>query len=266
MYDDSIYLPLPHTIIQAATSSLLYRITEGNNSVRERFGKHTLEDYNYMLFQKSGVYDEVKSEYRYVHSGQEKRTMDVMVRRGEYCLLIESKSMVPSTRVRVYDETAIEDFCSKTVAAIVQVYRHITCQFMIEYFPFDEAIQFAQDSIFGIVVLLEDHYIRRDILFRQAAQKLAIDYESDEYKYLCSHVKVLSLFEVERMTLRSVDIIEACSSVIDDPIHWFDYTLPNDEEYSSRSTIIDCFVENETNELLSLAEELVSMGLLQEGG
>ena len=34
------YFPLPHLIIQNVTSSLMYRITEGNNQLRTDIGKH----------------------------------------------------------------------------------------------------------------------------------------------------------------------------------------------------------------------------------
>ena len=44
-YNNSIYFPLPHMLMQSVTSSLLYRITEGNNELRTAVGKHIWERY-----------------------------------------------------------------------------------------------------------------------------------------------------------------------------------------------------------------------------
>lgn len=41
----SIYFPLPHLLNQCVTSSLLYRLTEGDNILRNQMGKHVWEKY-----------------------------------------------------------------------------------------------------------------------------------------------------------------------------------------------------------------------------
>lgn len=256
----TVYMPLPHLIVQSCTNSLLYRMTQANPHSRELFGKEVLESYIYKIFCGADDYDEVKSEYAY--GTPERRTADVMIRNSHYCLLIESKSMVPSTKVRIYNQEEIEKIIDRTALAVIQLYHNIVDRFQVEYYPFDVNIKFEPDNIYGIVALLEDHYIRRDLIYKRVAEKLKLDNESIEYRYICSNVKILSLYEIESKVFESHNIISLLIDSKNSPQKWFNYTLDISADEKKSISVMSVFIENETNNIINLAEEMLQAGVI----
>ncbi len=106
---DELYFPLPHLIVRSITSALLYRLTEDNSELRDKFGKEILEAYLLKLMQESLVYDEVYGERIFLKEHKNKaKTLDVMVRDGDEYIMLDSKASVPSIGLRVYDEKHIK--------------------------------------------------------------------------------------------------------------------------------------------------------------
>ncbi|PGD66349.1 hypothetical protein COM36_30810, partial [Bacillus toyonensis] len=125
-YNQEIFLPLPHLIIQSVTSSLLFRLTEGNDKLRELFGKEVLESYILHLCGLSEGFDEVIPEYSYKYKRNNKRTLDIMIRKGDKCLMLDSKSMSPRASLRNLNDKDVEYTVNRMVDAVIQVYEHIT--------------------------------------------------------------------------------------------------------------------------------------------
>lgn len=173
-YNQEIFLPLPHLIIQSVTSSLLFRLTEGNNKLRDLFGKEVLESYILHICGLSEWFDEVIAEYSYKYKRNNKRTLDIMIRKGDKCLMLDSKSMSPRVSLRDLNEQDIEHTVNRMVTAVIQVYEQITERFRNEYYPFDVKVDFLKENIFGAVILNEDSYILREIIMNTAAEKLKL--------------------------------------------------------------------------------------------
>jgi hypothetical protein len=238
-YEQDTFLPLPHLIMHSVTSSLLFRLTEGNNELRNLFGKEVLENYVVHICSLSKVFDEIVSDYSYENKKNEKRTLDVMIKKGDKCFMLDSKSMAPRVSLRNLTEKDMEHTIKRLVEAVIQVYRHITNRFPNEYYPFNEKAQFLRENIFGAVILFEDSFVRRDVIMNKVAKELKIDYKSEEYNYLCSNVKILSLYELEKMIFENQDIFELLKINRQDKQKWFDYTFTSYFDEKRRNSIIE---------------------------
>lgn len=213
------YFPLPHLINQNITSSLLYRLTEGNDDLRRQIGLHLWEKYLLQLVSQSGVYQETFPEQLYRYSGSEAHSPDVIARQDNLVLFMDSKSTVPNIGIRLFDPDSYENNIRIVAGNIVQLYKQIH-RFAL-YNPFGGTVSNNMDDYWGIVVVLEDAYIRRVRYFEKAKDDLGIQEESKEWQWLIEHIKVVSLYEVERVCLSGNSLIEACrDSYGDDPFNF----------------------------------------------
>ncbi len=261
-YNQEIFLPLPHLIIQSVTSSLLFRLTEGNDKLRELFGKEVLESYILHLCGLSEGFDEVIPEYSYKYKRNNKRTLDIMIRKGDKCLMLDSKSMSPRASLRNLNDKDVEYTVNRMVDAVIQVYEHITERFQNEYYPFDVKVD-LKENIFGAVILNEDSYILRETIMTRAAEKLKIVHGSEEYKYLCSNVKLMKLYEFEKMIFQQEDVFQLLINNRQNESKWFDFSFINYHEKNDKGVIeeISQTSENMQEILMEFAQELVKEGL-----
>jgi len=204
----SIYFPLPHLLNQCMTSSLLYRLTEGDNILRNQMGKHVWEKYLLKLVTDSGAYQEVFPEQKYKFSGSNSYSPDVLARQGNQVLFIDSKSTVPNLGIRLFDPDSYEDNIRIVAENIVKLYNQM--HRFDRYNPFSGNVSSNRDDYWGIVIVLEDAYIRRVRYFEAAAKKLKIQEDSVGWKWMISHIKVISLYEIERLCLGGDSIIDGC--------------------------------------------------------
>ena len=241
--NDDIYFPLPHVIVSATTDSLLYRLTEGNNALREQIGKHILEGYLFDLLRRGEIYDEVLKEVKYSIGKNLWNSPDVMIRNKKYFLFLDSKSLVPSMKSRLSIENKTKEEFKRTVDYLVKLYNQIN-NFPISFNPFSDKQEYIDsDDVFGIIVLLEDHYIMRDSIFEEAAQKLKMDLNSDDFKYFCSNFRIFSLYEIERIFATGENIVELLIESKNNPKSWFDFTLQTQEK-KSRIVELEKFEKN----------------------
>lgn len=216
---DSIYFPLPHLINQNVTSSLLYRLTEGDNVLRNQMGKHIWEKYLFNLVSEAGVYQEVFPEQLYVYSGSNSHSPDVLARQNEDVLFIDSKSTVPNIGIRLLDADSYEDNIRIVAENIVKLYKQM--HRFDRYNPFAGTVSKDMNDYWGIVVVLEDAYIRRVRYFEKAREDLNIQDNSDEWAWLTEHIKVVSLYEIERVCLAGCSLVDACREAYkDDPFYF----------------------------------------------
>ncbi|WP_240522995.1 hypothetical protein [Bacillus thuringiensis] len=264
-YNQEIFLPLPHLIIQSVTSSLLFRLTEGNDKLRDLFGKEVLESYILHLCGLSEGFDEVVAEYSYKYKKNNKRTLDIMIRKGDKCLMLDSKSMSPKVSLRNLNDEDVEYTVKRMVDAVKQVYEHITERFQNEYYPFDVRVD-LKENIFGAVILNEDSYILRETIMIRAAEKLKIVHGSEEYKYLCSNVKLMRLYEFEKMIFQQEDVLQLFINNRQNENKWFDYSLMNYDGKNDKGVIeeISQTSENMKEIFIEFAQELVKEGIIPQ--
>lgn len=263
-YQRTIYLPLPHLLMQTVTSSLLFRLTENNSKLRSDFGKEVLENYILHICNLSGQFEELIPEYLYKYKKNEKRTLDVMIRKGEYCFMIDSKSMSPKVSLRDLSVEDMEYTLNRLAESVVQVYRHVTERLFKEYYPFTKKVQFLPENIFGAVIIFEDSFIRREVIMKRAAEVLNLEPGSENFEYLCSNIKVVNLNSMERMVFENQDISENFIKGRDSKTEWFSYTLARDQVEGDEKVIreIELVSEEIQETLKEFINDLISTGLV----
>lgn len=251
---DNIFFPLPHLLIQSVTSSLMYRLTEENDLLRGKIGKHVLEQYLYDIINESGVYQEVFSEVSYKKSREESLSPDVMARLGNKILFLDSKSTVPNIGMRVLEATDFERniaIVGKNIAKLARQMRDFN-----KYNPFKGAVSFENKNHWGVVVVQEDAFIRRQFYYEKAAEHLGIEKKSKEWEWLVEHIKVASLYEVEKIALSGHCIIEACKSCFEDDPYVYPFLgFPKGEFNPMNKKAIE-FAERHNEKIDKVVDEL----------
>ncbi|MDM5352031.1 hypothetical protein QUF65_14180 [Lysinibacillus sphaericus] len=220
-----LYLPLPYLIFQASGPSLLFKITQGNNILKSKIGKEVMENYLTHITNLRKDFDEVVPEINYKKSS-DAASLDLMIRKGDKAFLIDSKFTSPKASLR--NLLDIEETTEKISKYIVQVYKHMTERFQKEYFPFNRDI--SKENTYGAVVVFDDSYVRREDIIKLAASYLNIESESSEFKYLCSNIRILNLYDYEQLIFRANDIFSLLDRVKVASEKWFDFGLSFKEE------------------------------------
>lgn len=258
--EGSIYFPLPHLINQNVTSSLLYRLTEGDNGLRTQMGKHIWEKYLLKLISESGIYQEVFPEQLYVYSGSNSHSPDVLARQNEGVLFIDSKSTVPNLGIRLLDPDSYEDNIRIISQNIVQLYKQMH-RFDL-YNPFVGTVSPNMKDYWGIVVVLEDAYIRRVRYFEKAKDALGIQIGSEEWVWLIEHIKVVSLYEIERICLGGNSLLDACRDACgNDPFN-FNFSGYPPKGSSINNSGFQIFKKTLEDKAMSIITEMRRQGVL----
>lgn len=197
----NIYLPLPHLLMRSVTSAMLYRITQNDNHLAELIGKEVLEPYLYQIILRSELFDEVYPEQEYVFPGShgtKSLTLDVLTRKGNHYIFFDSKMYAPRRDLRTFNQDAYSREIDRLAANCKQIYVHIRNRFPTQYNPFHLPEEINPDNVYGLAVLREDPRIQIDDIYKETAALLEIPLESSEYKWLCRHVGIISLSDVEK--------------------------------------------------------------------
>jgi len=260
--DDKIILPLPYLLLNATTDSLLYRITEGNNRLRQVIGKEVIESYLCKILIDSNAYDEVFPEQKYKNNGTVARSPDVLTRKDDYFVLFDSKSSVPKITLREFDNSSLDKTIQIYSDSIVQIFKQIK-HFNL-YNPFKNRAEIDYNNIFGIITLLEDSNIFRNKIYDRAAKTLGITVDSDDYKFLQSNIMILALKDIEKFSFNSVDFIDELVERRDDSTKWNDMTvnISKNKKTLSWAKEFDDFISNCHNDFQKIIEELKNNKLL----
>lgn len=206
-FNNKYYFPLPHLLPRNITSSLFYRLTEGNDTLRSALGKNVIEQYVYEIVSQSNCYADVLREVTYNGpKGTQAQSPDLIARHENSILLLECKSTVPSIGMRTLSDKAYRKTQTRLAEHIVQLYKGI--QHFGQYNPF-ENLQISKDNIWGCVILLEDPYIRRENIYSQVLNLLNIPSSSDEAAWIMQHIKIIDLYQLETLCFSSNSIIDA---------------------------------------------------------
>ncbi len=263
-----IYFPLPHLIIEAVTDSLLYRLTEQNNNLRALIGKEVIENYLFEILKVSGLYDEVKKEQSYYIGKNKIMSPDVMLYKDNVCVLFDCKSSVPKLKLREFDKNAIEETINLSAQRIVKLYDRLK-EFGEYYYPFSKDNTFKLGNIFGVIILLENNFISKKIIYEKAIQYKKLYDNEIEKNYLQSNVKIISMNEIEYFTFYNKNIITALTINRDqiENANWHDMIMTN-YNIPSESKIRNKLLESCDNELkermYKLVDELTENGLLKK--
>ena len=260
-YNGIASLPLPHCVTRAITDSLLYRLTDSNEKLRTLFGKNVLEDYIFEIIDKSNLFDEVLKEKIYKKGHNNLKTSDVMCRKNNDYIFFESKSTVPYAKTRCLEEKFINQEINKIS---VQLFKQIYLDFkqIYNFFETDKNITFDYNNCFGIVVLLEESYIRRELIYKDVAKKLNIDNNNEIYHWIINHIKVCNLYDIERYVFSNTNIIATLKKQIetDKP---YDYPLSNSKINSKiENDDVYSFKISMSDNIKKFANELIEVGLL----
>lgn len=262
IYEDSkLYCPLPHLLNQNITSSLMFRLTENNNALRNDIGKHILEKYLFDLINDTKIYQEIFPEQNYKYKGTQSKSPDILAKQGKNILFIDSKSTVPSIGIRLFDTKAYKKNIDIVAENIKKLYHQI--QRFKFYNPFSTEISQDKENYWGIVIVLEDSFIQRIHYYRKACELLCIKENSDEWQWIIKHIKVASLYDIECICFCGLSIFDAFQHELSNNL--FDYPFSGFPP-KGRTFVDKNFLEfrdkihTETNKL---AYEMRELGILQ---
>ena len=196
--NDVIYLPLPHLLIISITEFLMIRLTEKNNSLRNKIGNIVFEKYLYDILYDSNYFEEIYKEQSYIYKKQEKKTIDVMCRIGNDILFFDRKSTVPGNKISIIDKRDIDNNISVMSKACVQMYKHLKLKYPTEYNPFKNNYSANDENKWGIVVVESDSFIPRQDIYDEAKRLLehgGID--NVDYQWMTKHIIVTDISCIE---------------------------------------------------------------------
>ena len=264
-YDKYIYVPLPHLLIDSVTDSILTRLTFGEDNLRSLIGKEVIENYLFEILKDSEAYDEIEKEILYMREGKNQyASPDVMVRVAEKCILFDCKMAVPKLSLRDFSKKDIEKCVSDIAKNVIQLYQQINF-FNDDYRPFKYQGEIYRDNIFGVVVLLEEHYLSREDIYQQVFDLLKISAESLDANYISSHVKIVGLNEIEDTSFNKDCFIHRLVSNANDESAKYNYRLINNaplrQKEAGLSDGFAGFIQEIESEARLFAEELKEQGL-----
>lgn len=216
--DDSFnYIPLPYLMINAVTESLLQRLTMGNKSLRNIFGKEVIEKYLYDIYSEVSTVTWISREIPYKIGRDDKLSSDVLVVEDDYCVFFDTKALSPSLKIRKFEQCEIEKNVGLYSDAIDEIYVQIL-NYKDGYYSLDKSHEV--DKIFGVVVVWDDSYISRKMVYDRILGK---DNLSEEMKtYIHSHIKIVSLRQIEHMVLQNTSFLVSLKNQVDRPEMWDD--------------------------------------------
>lgn len=268
VFDNNLFFPLPHLITQNITSALLYRLTDpqqnkDGNALRDKIGKNVLEPYLFEILFESKIYDEIYPECNYKAKRKNNSlSPDVMVRQKNDYLFLDSKLTVPGIGIRFFDINAYEKNIEITAQNIIKLYNQIK-SFPLRYNPFKVFSKDDDDFYWGTVVVFEDSYVLRNKVYHKVFEELSILDNSKTAIWLKEHIKVVSLYEVERLSFCSKSIIDAIKeqNTMGDPE---DFPFPQTNNGDITNLKLQNFKEIMLNRWDNITKELISEGLIKQ--
>lgn len=255
-YKEDTYLPLPHLLIRASTSSLMFRLTDGNDELRKVVGNEVLESYLFHLISTCPEFEHIEKEIVYTKGKlQNQRSADVMTNIGDQIICFDSKSFAPKVALRIFSEEAYSAELIRLGKAVKQMYEQIHNKFGVEYTPFDVSVNENRSNIWGIVVVLENPFIPLDDIYAEAARQLKMNLNAAEYEWLKGHVGIVALSAIEYQIFSSEDILSvvkqnASTKCYND--YWFSNMKPT-SEFDGMKEFKEKQIDSITQLLLSLS-------------
>ncbi len=209
VHKETVYFPLPHILNRVITDSFLFRLTHKDDPMRSNIGKYVLEDYLYKILSNSNCYDCVLPEQTYKLGRQEIKSSDVLVRKNKDIIYFENKEFSPNPKLRIGNNEEYTKTTQIVADAMIQVVKNLVDYYEINKLnPFSELDIVSKDNRWGIVIFFENNYIELDNAYKIVADEFHYEVNSCEYEWLITHIKILSLYDVERYSLSKVCLLD----------------------------------------------------------
>lgn len=194
-YEDKILMPFPHVLKIAFTKSLLIRLMEHNNELKSIFGKEVFENYLFDLFYNSQRYQWVRHEFD-ISKGR--KSSDVMIYDDDMIVFVEGKTTFPRAGIRTFDRKN-EDYAMEGFSKGIMEVFHTICDYC-------KKNNVKRNNCYGLLVFeTEDNLTPRQKFTYMRKHYEEID--DNDYKYIVSHIKTISLYECEELCCASNDKI-----------------------------------------------------------
>lgn len=171
-----------------------------------------------------------------------------------------------ATSLLILSREAFQKEIDKISDYVIQLYKQLHEDFNNKYnfFENDKEIIFNYENCFGVVVLLEESYIRRELIYINVAKKLDINIDSKLYNWIINHIKVCNLYDIERYVFTNTDIIKALKKQIKEKSP-YNYALSNSKTNSIlKNDNVYSFKKNISNSIKEITNELVKVGLMKK--
>ncbi len=237
------YVPSPYLIIQAVTESMLNRITYKDETTRKAIGKEIIEKYVFDIVSQLNTVTWISQEFEYNKGKDKCLTSDIIAAEDDKVIFYDTKAITPSLKLRKFDDTEIEKNIEIYAKGIIQVYKQIK-NYSQSLFQLDK--NYSKDHLFGIVVVLEDAVVSREKVYNKAYSilKEKEDLSKEEQIYICSHIKILPLRDIESMVLQNTSLIPELLLQVDNPEKWYDYTYSNPSTKNGLIALYDQYVQD----------------------
>lgn len=243
-HDGVWYFPLPHLLPTNVTSSMLYRLTEGDNALRERIGKPVLEEYLLSIVKASNVYDFVRGEVKYQHNGSESLSPDVIATDEKDVLFLDSKAFVPQKDLRFFDFDAYEKTKKRYAENIIQLYNQvISSPSWCNCLP--DSASLEKEHIWCASVVHEDAHLFDQEIYTAVYKQLNICDDSQEASWIKAHIRIISLYDAELYCFSSLNLIDGIKT-----------TFSNSHDFVFTSRELLGFQDRLVGSLSEVAEEV----------
>lgn len=222
------YTPSPYLVINSVTESMLNQLTEGDEKLRGDLGKEVLESYLHDIVNELPSKTWISKEKEYFVDGNRCLTSDVLLSEGEYMTFYDTKSLVPSTKLRQFNRKEIDHNIEMYADAIVEIYNQIRhCQQGL--FGLDKL--YDKNKVFGVAVVLEDSFVSRQRMYEKAFEVIkenGIMLDEIEEAYIKSHIKLVALRQIEAMVLQNTSFLKCLLDQVNENDKWEDlnYVIP----------------------------------------
>ncbi|MFI3228051.1 MAG: hypothetical protein R3Y09_11710 [Clostridia bacterium] len=115
----------------------------------------------------------------------------------------------PKRDLRILKDGVFEKEVERIAKACKQIYLHINNKFPRLYNPFSKQCAIEKDNIFGIVVVRDDPHINLGHIYSKTAELLNLEESSQEFSWLCRHVGVVSIYQIEKYCFTQSDMVSA---------------------------------------------------------
>lgn len=219
------YFPLPHLLPINVTSSMLYRLTEGDEALRGIIGKPVLEDYLLSIVKASNIYDYVCGEIKYQSKGSESLSPDVIATIGNDFLFLDSKTFVPLKDLRFFELDAYEKTKNRYAKNIIQLYNQVL-SFSSWYKYLSVSIPLDKDHIWCASVVHEDARLLDQEIYSAVNRQLKVSDDSQEASWIKAHIRIISLYDAELYCFSSKNLIDGIKTAFSNS---HDFTLTDRE-------------------------------------
>lgn len=116
---------------------------------------------------------------------------------------------VPYAKTRCFDNNSLKNEIDKISNDVIQLYNQIRNEFKVSYNFFTTDTKLDYNNCFGLVVLLEESYISKRLIYEKVAEKLNIKIGCEIYIWIINHIKICNLYDIEKYAFTGTDILES---------------------------------------------------------